>query len=512
MFIGYWKVILYCKYKPCIMKIFISHDSRDKKRFVEGFATKLVENGIDVWYDAWELKFGDSLMTIFDAISQCDIFISVISEYSVESKWVKEESDSAFMKKIENNVKFIPVILPGDFEIPNYMEHILQCRIQNLDNYNSEFNKLLSDIYGISTKPKIGNEPRYTTISPIDKLEQSDTIVLKLIGDFNIKHKIYSMSFEKIVELAEDFDLTPEDIKGSLEMLSDLYYVKYRTVISGQFVHIRFTYQGILLYCKNYVNDFELILKKTFSSIINENLRTNDQIIEKTKTERLIINGILECLDSRHYIKMTKTMSGTFIIHRIFEKGKRYMKKILNNEQGPTQSNKIILPECNEKETNIFKDLCNYCLDKHFDDELDPLTILNIAYKYYNEDDFEKLQERVAYSLRNLERNNYLINDGGSIGMAFTSKSISQKGFCFYLKHYLDGKTIYYNVIQSLITDGENKIETIAEKYSINYSIVEAIIKLFRKQGYVVCNNDLTDITVTIDGEEYFEEIISSQN
>lgn len=35
---------------------------------------------------------------------------------------------------------------------------------------------------------------------------------------------------------------------------------------------------------------------------------------------------------------------------------------------------------------------------------------------------------------------------------------------------------------------------------------------IFRKQRYIVCNNDLTDITVTIAGEEYFEEIMSSQN
>ena len=92
--------------------------------------------------------------------------------------------------------------------------------------------------------------------------------------------------------------------------------------------------------------------------------------------------------------------------------------------------------------------------------------------------------------------------------MAFTSKSISQKGFCFYIKHYLDGKTIYYNVIQSLIKDNEKEIEKIVEKYSIKYSVVEALIKLFRKRGYIRCNNDLTDIVVTIAGEEYFEEIM----
>lgn len=34
------------------------------------------------------------------------------------------------------------------------------------------------------------------------------------------------------------------------------------------------------------------------------------------------------------------------------------------------------------------------------------------------------------------------------------------------------------------------------------------LIKSFRKDGYIVCNNDLTGITVTSQGEEYFEEFI----
>ena len=89
------------------MKVFISHDSRDKERFVDNFARKLIENGIDVWYDKWELGFGDSLMKIFKDMPDCDVFISIISSNSIESKWVKEESDSAFIRKIEKQMKFI---------------------------------------------------------------------------------------------------------------------------------------------------------------------------------------------------------------------------------------------------------------------------------------------------------------------------------------------------------------------------------------------------------------------
>ena len=193
---------------------------------------------------------------------------------------------------------------------------------------------------------------------------------------------------------------------------------------------------------------------------------------------------------------------------KAFENASLLKDNISLNEHNDDAFDIVILPGCNEKETNIFKDLCNYCLDRHFDDEIDPLTILDIVDKYYSEKNLDKLQERVAYSLGNLEMNDYIVSEENSLGFDFTSKSISQKGFCFYIKHYLDGKTIYYNVIQSLIKDNEKEIEKIVEKYSIKYSVVEALIKLFRKRGYISCNNDLTDIVVTIAGEEYFEEIM----
>ena len=132
-----------------IMKVFISHDSRDKERFVDNFARKLMENGIDVWYDKWELGFGDSLMKIFEDIPDCDVFISVISGNSIESKWVKEESDSAFIRKIEKDMRFIPVVLMEDgIDVPNEFNHILQCRISDVDDYEYEFKKLVETYMG----------------------------------------------------------------------------------------------------------------------------------------------------------------------------------------------------------------------------------------------------------------------------------------------------------------------------------------------------------------------------
>ena len=49
-------------------KVFASHASEDKERFVLDFATKLRSKGIDTWVDRWEINPGDSLV---DKIFEC---------------------------------------------------------------------------------------------------------------------------------------------------------------------------------------------------------------------------------------------------------------------------------------------------------------------------------------------------------------------------------------------------------------------------------------------------------
>ncbi|MHB9102858.1 MAG: toll/interleukin-1 receptor domain-containing protein [Sulfuricella sp.] len=41
-------------------KVFVSHASEDKARFVVDFARRLRENGVEAWLDQWEMKPGDS--------------------------------------------------------------------------------------------------------------------------------------------------------------------------------------------------------------------------------------------------------------------------------------------------------------------------------------------------------------------------------------------------------------------------------------------------------------------
>ena len=75
-------------------KVFLSHASEDKDRFVLAFATKLRQNGIDVWLDKWEMLPGDSLVDkIFEeGLKEASAVIVVVSRHSITKKWVKEEA------------------------------------------------------------------------------------------------------------------------------------------------------------------------------------------------------------------------------------------------------------------------------------------------------------------------------------------------------------------------------------------------------------------------------------
>jgi len=63
-------------------KVFISHASEDKDRFVLAFAEKLRARGIDAWLDKWEMYPGDSLVEkIFEeGIKQAQAIIGYLEQ------------------------------------------------------------------------------------------------------------------------------------------------------------------------------------------------------------------------------------------------------------------------------------------------------------------------------------------------------------------------------------------------------------------------------------------------
>jgi len=111
-------------------RVFVSHASEDKDRFVLPFATELrVAGGIDAWVDVWELKPGDSLIegVMQKGLDGSDSFIVVLSRISLKKPWVQIEREIAMERHIHEPYRIIPVLLDGltREEIPTGFKHLV---------------------------------------------------------------------------------------------------------------------------------------------------------------------------------------------------------------------------------------------------------------------------------------------------------------------------------------------------------------------------------------------------
>jgi len=91
---------------------FISHNSRDKEVARE-VALFLTTEGVNVWFDEWNIAAGDSIVREVNfALERCTHFILIWSANAAGSPWVGQEAEATVKRGIESGVpRIIPVVL-----------------------------------------------------------------------------------------------------------------------------------------------------------------------------------------------------------------------------------------------------------------------------------------------------------------------------------------------------------------------------------------------------------------
>jgi len=93
-----------------LFDVFICHASEDKDKFVRLLAERLKENHIEVWYDEFSLKVGDSLRRSIDiGLAKSRYGIVVLSKNFFSKEWPQWELDGLVQR--QNNAK-ANLILP----------------------------------------------------------------------------------------------------------------------------------------------------------------------------------------------------------------------------------------------------------------------------------------------------------------------------------------------------------------------------------------------------------------
>jgi len=170
------------------MKVFISHTYKDHD-FVLQLVEKLKKDGIDVWFDEWELTVGDSIVQkINEGLEKSSFLIVVLSEHSVRSKWVQRELNSTLARQLgrDHNV-ILPVLLELDFEdVPPLLRDIYGAKFDRNFIIDSQYQKLIQPIREKSKTDEISKyQDKY-----FEDIEHVDLILKKQVPS---RHEVKSI-------------------------------------------------------------------------------------------------------------------------------------------------------------------------------------------------------------------------------------------------------------------------------------------------------------------------------
>lgn len=308
-------------------KVFISHASEDKDRFVLPFATALRERGIDAWVDKWEIKPGDSLTKkIFDeGLGKADAAIVILSRISVTKPWVREELDAAFVAKIQTNIRLIPVVIE-ECEIPMPLRHLAYVKIPNLTNLTQRVDEIARTLFDQSSKPVLGSAPKY--VEPINLqlpgIEQSDARVLLEVGRICLTRECNSVNRRLLEQSVASLNITPALLVESLEILEGEYYVEGLHAIGQKFAIVKLTDRGAEETFQEIVPDYEMFEKKIALELINADQSDSRALSAKMAIPHIVVQHILDRLQSNGLIRVGKYIGGT----RVFEVSARLKRAL----------------------------------------------------------------------------------------------------------------------------------------------------------------------------------------
>jgi TIR domain len=307
-------------------KVFLSHASEDKDRFVVNFARQLRENGVDVWLDQWEMKPGDSLVDkIFEeGLKNARAVIIVLSGVSVQKPWVREELNASVVNRISRGIKLIPVVI-DECEVPESLRSTVWQKVDNLEDYSQSFQRILSAIFDINDKPTIGKPPaRFTGSEPlISGLTRVDDLVLREIARLQIERNNGLVTFEEICAEQILAEISQQELLESLEILDQKDLIKIFYVLGAPLSHVVLTDFGFQQFAEAYVPDYNAVVAQIAALLVNENVCQNEELAFRIQKSVGFVDFVLSLMESNDFIKVSKYMGGQSHVWQISASLKR---------------------------------------------------------------------------------------------------------------------------------------------------------------------------------------------
>jgi hypothetical protein len=306
--------------------VFISHASEDKPRFVDRFAARLRENGVDAWLDQWEMKPGDSLVDrIFEqGLKSAQAVIIVLSAVSVTKPWVREELNNSVVSRINRGLRIIPVVI-DQCAIPEALAATLWQRVDDLEHYDEAFQRILDAIFDRSTKPPIGRAP--------ERLADVEAKLPALSGtDQRVLREIYAKQLagepawlSELVAVPALAGLSRDDVADSVEVLQEQGYLLVDAPGDGDLM-TQLATDGFARCAEVFESNYKARLRALSALLVNEGIDDNTVLAQRLGEAQPFVNFMLEVLEKAGHIATLKFGMGRWEIQVISPQLKRTLE------------------------------------------------------------------------------------------------------------------------------------------------------------------------------------------
>ncbi len=288
-------------------KAFVSHSHADKA-VAEKVSAAFRRQGVDAWFDKWEIQPGDSLIErIFEVgLKDCAAFVVLLSPDSVASPWVRHELDVAMVRRIEGTVRVIPIVVQP-CEIPLALRPLL--RVDLTKDFEAGVRRVVDAILGQSEKPPVRMPP------PVVQVPGLTTHAARLAVQISGSMDTSSGRPPTIggAELAKSLEFAPEQLNDAAEELEAIGLVKLHHFLGTapySFGLLEATY-ALALQLKgtnalDYDPEEDILIVAV--AIAESDVVTGPQLEEATKLPPSRINNAVQYLDDYGIVRTLATL------------------------------------------------------------------------------------------------------------------------------------------------------------------------------------------------------------
>jgi len=134
-------------------KVFLSHSSKDKP-FVEELYRRLTRDGVDCFYDAESIGWGENWVRALErAIDECEYIIFVMSPDFCNSKWAEVERTSSIADEPSGlKRKVRPLLLRPCKDLktfPRFLKQVQHIDVSTTGTFEKNYPKICRDLGGV---------------------------------------------------------------------------------------------------------------------------------------------------------------------------------------------------------------------------------------------------------------------------------------------------------------------------------------------------------------------------